>query len=64
MAIEEFVGSDEIFYEENSILILKTKAKLLPHDFYTIFTTEATGLKKRAKNNEEHRRTRLTLMQI
>ena len=41
--------SDEIFYEGKSILILKTKAKLLPHEFYTIFRSEATGVEEESK---------------
>ena len=55
---------DEIFYGEKNILILKTKAKLLPHEFYTILRSNLPGLKKKAKNSEEHQRTGLTLMQI
>ena len=51
------MSSDKIFYEGKSILILKTKAKLLPHEFYTIFRSEATGVeeesKEQAKNTEE-----------
>ena len=44
--------SSEIFYEEKSILILKTKAKLLPYEFYTIFRSEATGVEEESKEQQ------------
>ena len=55
--------SDGIFYVEKSILILKTKAKLLPHEFYTIFGSEATGLKKKARTPKNRANPNADLMQ-
>ena len=53
---EEFISSNEIYFQrERGPLVLKVKAKLLPHKFYVVLRSKGAMMEELRKNYEEHK---------